>query len=323
MGATPVGIAGTGISLQQIEGTVAGLDKAASTIAGVFSPTAKIVDTVGSAIGLPDPIKQIAKIAVGIGTGDIAGIFAGAFGLAGDLMEALAATQYQPPADPAKAGHGYAPPPGSPAGHCRPTPPPPPPPCGPPRVDPDLLREKQALETLARDFDAIDNAGGLWFRDGKFGGLDMAAVMNGDFPQEMKQAVRYFQEHPEKYCRMDRSDGFDGLVTRGGLQTELARVNAEIQAQGGAHEGGPVTPGPCVPPSPPASSLESRALSKLGAAQGEVDRLTEAAMEHPDDKQLQLQLQKAQERVTALFNLISDMYKHDADMRKHVADNMR
>src|SRR3954452_549124 len=119
MGATPVGIAGTGISLQQIEGTVAGLDKAASAVAGAFSPTAKIVDTVGSAIGLPDPIKQIAKIALGVGTGDIAGIISGAFGLAGDLMEALAATQYQPPADPAKAGRGYAPPPpSSPAGHC-------------------------------------------------------------------------------------------------------------------------------------------------------------------------------------------------------------
>lgn len=329
MAVDSVGIAGTGVSVQQVEGMVAGLDKMASTISGAFSPTAGIVDTIGSAIGLPDPIKQIAKIAVGAGTGDVMGIVSGAFGLAGDLMEAIAATQYHPNADPAKCGCGYAqstpraqhpaPPPGQ--GHCAPPPPPPPGCPQPPRADPDLIRERQSLQTLLQDFDAIDNAGGLWFRDGKFSGLDMNAVMNGDFPPEMKQAVRYFQEHPEKYCRMDRSDGFDGLVTRGGLQQELCRVNSQIDAQGGA----PAAPAPPVmsPPETQGSSLESRALSKLGDAQGEVDRLMEQAMEHPDDKQLQLQLQKAQERVQALFTMMSDMYKRDADNFQHMSQNMR
>jgi len=320
MAVDSVGIAGTGVSVQQVEGMVAGLDKMASTITGAFSPTARLVDTVGSAIGLPDPIKQIAKIAVGVGTGDVMGIVSGAFGLAGDLMEAIAATQYHPHPDPAKGGCGYAQstPRAQEEPHCAP---PPPPGCPqPPRADPDLVRERQALQTLLQDFDAIDNAGGLWFRDGKFSGLDMNAVMKGDFPPEMKQAVRYFQEHPEKYCRMDRSDGFDGLVTRGGLQQELCRVNSQIDAQGGM----PAAPAPVMsPPEMQAPSMESRALSKLGAAQGEVDRLMEQAMEHPDDKQLQLQLQKAQERVQALFTMISDMYKRDADNFQHMSQNMR
>jgi len=319
MAVDSVGIAGTGVSVQQVEGMVAGLDKAASTITGAFSPTAKIVDTIGSAIGLPDPLKQIAKIAVGVGTGDVLGIVSGAFGLAGDLMEAIATTQYHQNPDPAKCGAGYAK--STPRGHCAPPAPPPPPGCGqPPRADPDLVRERQALQTLLQDFDAIDNAGGLWFRDGKFSGLDMNAVMNGDFPPEMKQAVRYFQEHPEKYCRMDRSDGFDGLVTRGGLQQELCRVNSQLDAQGGAPAAPVPSPSPMSQPTGP--SLESQALSCLGSAQGEVDRLMAEAMKNPDDKQTQLQLQKAQERVSALFNLISDMYKHDADDRKHAAQNM-
>jgi hypothetical protein len=330
MAVDSVGIAGTGVSIQQVEGMVAGLDKMASTITGALSPTAGLVDTIGSAIGLPDPIKQLAKIAVGVGTGDIMGIVSGAFGLAGDLMEAIATTQYQPSADPEKLGNGYAkstpaaqhqahpsPPPGQ--GHCAPPAPPPPPGCGqPPRADPDLVREQPALQTLLQDFDAIDNAGGLWFRDGKFSGLDMAAVMNGDFPPEMKRAVRYFQEHPEKYCRMDRSDGFDGLVTRGGLHQELSRVNAQIEQQGGMPH---AAEAPAAAPDLAPPSLEGRALSKLGAAQGEVDRLMEQAMERPDDKQLQLQLQKAQERVQALFTMISDMYKHDHDMRMQSLKN--
>jgi hypothetical protein len=328
MAVNSVGIAGTGVSVQQVEGMVAGLDKVASTVTGVFSPTAGAVDTIGSALGLPDPLKQIAKIAVGIGTGDVFGIVSGAFGLAGDAMEAIATTQYHPNPDPAKGGCGYAkstpaaqhhtshPPPPHGAAHCAP---PPPPGCGQsPRAD--LLQERQSIHTLLQDFDAIDNAGGLWFRDGKFSGLDMNAVMNGDYPPEMKQAVRYFQEHPEKYCAMDRSDGFDGMVTRGGLQQELDRVNSQLGAQGGAS----APAGPAAPPEMQgSSSLESRALSKLGAAQSEVDRLMEQATDNPDDKQLQLQLQKAQERVQALFTMISDMYKHNADDFNHMSQNMR
>src|SRR5262245_36748848 len=68
------GIAGTGISLQQLEGHVAGLGKLASSAAGAVSPAALAVDTIGNALHLPDPIKQIAKIALGIGGCDIAGI---------------------------------------------------------------------------------------------------------------------------------------------------------------------------------------------------------------------------------------------------------
>jgi len=326
MAVNSVGLAGTGISLQQIEGQVAGLDKLASAVAGMFSPTGKIVDSVGSALNLPDPIKQIAKIALGVGTGDILGIISGAFGLAGDLMEEVAKTQYHPPADPMQAGGGYARP--FPEPGCSQPPPPspspcPPPPCGRPPVDPELLREKRALEVLTRDFGAIDNAGGFWFPDGRFSGLDMAAVARGDFPPEMKEAVRYLQQHPEKFCRMDRSDGFDGLVGRGALQQELCRVNAEVARQQGAHPGGggaPV-PGPCPSPSPSpmpgpcGSSVEDRMMSSLGAAENEVKALQEQALEHPDDKKLQLKLQEAMEKVRALFEMLSSMLKNNHEMR--------
>ncbi|HYV48621.1 MAG TPA: hypothetical protein VFA20_27365 [Myxococcaceae bacterium] len=335
MAVNSVGIAGTGVSVQQVEGMVAGLDKVASTITGVFSPTAGIVDGIGSALGLPDPIKQVAKIAVGVGTGDVMGVVSGAFGLAGDLMEVIAATQYHPNPDPAKCGAGYAPstprakhqhhahpapPPGQ--GHCAPPAPPPPPGCHPPvRADPDLVQERQAIQTLLQDFDAIDNAGGLWFRDGKFSGLDMNAVMNGDFPPEMKQAVRYFQEHPEKYCRMDRSDGFDGLVTRGALQQELCRVNSQIELQGGA-------PAAQVPSPAPAAEMSVQStldqwLPKLGSAQQEVDSLMQQAMNNPDDKNLQLKLQQAQERLKEMFTFLSDMLKLKHEMNMTPISNTR
>ena len=349
MAVESVGIAGTGLSMQQIAGTVAGLDKMASTVVGAFSPTGKIVDTVGSALGLPDPLKAIAKIAVGVGTGDVAGIVSGAFGVAAALTEAVAATQYHPPADPVKACRGYAPPhdagskpgcaprPPPPPGHCEPRPPPTPP-CGKPRVDPELLCEKQALEVLCRDFGAIDNAGGFWFADGRFSGFDMSAVAHGPFPEEMKQAVRYLQAHPDKFFQMDRADGFDGLVSRATLQDRLCRVNAQLAQQQGPHPAGPAgqagpagpsgpsspaAPAPSLAPEPGAQSLEGRMLSRLSGAQQEVDALMERAMENPDDKNLQLQLQKAQERVKALFTMLSDMYKHDNDMRMHALQNLK
>lgn len=327
------GIAGTGVSLQQVAGQAAGMDKLVSNVAGMLSPTGKIVDTLGSALNLPDPIKHIAKLALGVGTGDIAGIISGAFGLAATVMEELAKTQYQPPADPMKAGEGYAAPrlgcaPRPPPGHC-PPPSPSPPPCGPPRVDPELLKEKKALETLLRDFGAIDNAGGFWFPDGRFSGLDMTAVARGDFPPEMKEAVRYLQAHPDKFCRMDVSDGFDGLVSRAGLSEALCRVNAEIGRQQGAHPASPASPGgatgsePASPPAPGGGSLEGRLLSRLGAAQQEVDALTEQALQNPDDQQLQLKLQKAQQRMRSLFEMVSNMLKQDHEMRMTALQNTK
>jgi hypothetical protein len=288
MAEDPVGIAGTGVSVQQVEGMVAGLDKTASAVAGALSPAAGLIEIAGSAARLPDPFKQIAKLAVGVGTGDVMAVISGAFGIAADVMEAIAATQYHAPADPAKVGGGYAP--------SAPRVPSPPAVSG--DADGGLRRERQALETLLEDFDAIENAGGLWFRDGKFGGLDMSAVMSGDFPPDLKQAVRYFQERPEKLCSMDRSDGFDGLVTRGGLQQALCRVHAQLDAQR-----------PALASEKPASrSLEGQALSKLCAAQLELARLVEGAPEPPDDPHQPPQLQRARERVQALhilFNRVS------------------
>jgi len=311
---------------------VAGLEKLGSTAAGMLSPTAGIVDTLGSAVGLPDAVKQIFKIVVGAGTGDIAGIISGACGLAGDVMEELARTQYQPPADPARAGEGYAAheagrAPRPPSGQCRP------PPCGKPRVDPELLEERRALETLQRDFGAIDNAGGFWFPDGRFSGLDMNAVARGDFPPEMKEAVRYLQKHPETFCRMDRSDGFDGLVSRAGLQAELSRVSAEIARQEAAHPAsrgpGPVPPGGAGSPMPrpPApggpASLEGRMLDRLSGAQREVDGLMERALANPDDKRTQIELQRAQQRMQALFEMLSSLLKTNHQMRMTAIQNAK
>ena len=94
------GIAGTGVSIGQIAGQVAGLDKAASSVAGAFSPTGKIVDTVGSALNLPDPIKNILKIALGAGTGDFMGIISGAFGLAATSWRSWRRRSTSPPTTP-------------------------------------------------------------------------------------------------------------------------------------------------------------------------------------------------------------------------------
>ena len=309
--------------ITQIQGQVAGLEKLASSAVGTFSLTGSVVDTLGSALGLPDSIKQIAKIAVGIATGDVAGIVSGALGLAGDVTEEMARTQYQPPADPARAGEGYA---GREVG-CAPSPRPPPP-CGKPRVDPELLEEKRALETLTRDFGAIDNAGGFWFPDGRFSGLDVQAVARGDFPPEMKEAVRYLQRHPDKLRGMDVSDGFDGLVSRAGLQAELCRVNAEIARQEAAHPApppsSPVPPGSSEPPAPcgPAS-LEDRMLDRLGGAQREVEGLMERALANPDDKRTQLELQRAQERMRGLFEMLSGLFKMNHEMRMAAIQNAK
>jgi hypothetical protein len=46
-------------------------------------------------------------------------------------------------------------------------------------------------------------------------------------------------------------------------------------------------------------------------------------MEHPDDKELQLKLQKAQQRVQTLFTMLSDMYKHDHDLRMQALQNTK
>ena len=207
-------------------------------------------------------------------------------------MEELAKTQYQPSDDPVKAGCGYAPPGdgcGSPKlpGLCAPRPGPAPapspapcPPPGQPCVDPELLREKKMLEILTRDFGAIDNAGGLWFPDGRFSGLDMDAVLRGHFPPELKEAVKYLKQHPDKLTRLDISDGFDGVVSRDALMQQLCKVNAKIAQQGG-HPAGPVPPGaggpPHAPPPPPSPgpggpSREDRLMNKLGDAQREVTR---------------------------------------------------
>jgi hypothetical protein len=96
------------------------LSGAASQISGSMSLSGKAVDLVASALNLPDPVKDIAKIIVGAFLMDVPGIISGATGLLSEVME-VARTDYWPSANPVRAGAGYAaphrsrpvPPPGS------------------------------------------------------------------------------------------------------------------------------------------------------------------------------------------------------------------
>jgi hypothetical protein len=203
------------------------------------SPFTAVIDAGTKLLGLPPVLGDALKMAVGAATGDLVTLMQGSTQLLKDLAASAAETEYAPPQDAAYGGtDGWAPAASARAGDVDPvelaT-------DAPDAMGDEDVEERQALETLARSFDAFNRDHGLF---GAFGDKVITekelreTAEDPDAPLDLKRAARYVLDHPDLLDRLSRSrDGSDQGIARGDV--DLVR---EENRTGGA--GGPSGTGP-------------------------------------------------------------------------------
>ncbi len=231
----------------------------------ILNPLGAAIDGIGSAIGLPPEITDVAKVAAGIATGNPILVANGATGLGKELLEnAPAFTEMwngKLNAGIDDQGHGYLK--YSESGKfssldvdmqfrnpiadlLRPRlpidifPMPVPRPGSGDRINPDshLASDygeyRDALQTLQANFDTFDTAGSI--NDGFFTRRDLGAIANNrNASPELREAAQFFLDHPEYFNRLEMSVGWDhqdGRVGLGDINKELSQVNSEIRRHG-------------------------------------------------------------------------------------------
>ena len=258
-------------------------------LGAIGSPFTALIDAGTKLLGLPPVIGDALKVAVGAATGDVVTLMQGSTQLLKDLAGSAAETEYAPPKDEAYGGtDGWAPSPAtrSSAGSDD---------ADPVAVagasdpgvaadaladpglsasavtadDPDLVaapgsdedpEEARALETLARNFDAMNRDHGLF---GAFGDRVITekelreTSEDPDAPLELKRAARYVLDHPDLMERLSGSrDGGDQGIARSDV--DLVREENRTGTGGDTPRTGG-TSGPSVP----AGSDELSALQTL------------------------------------------------------------
>ncbi|HET9156432.1 MAG TPA: hypothetical protein VFN91_07170 [Myxococcaceae bacterium] len=207
-------------------------------LGAIGSPFTAIIDAGTKLLGLPPVIGDALKIAVGATTGDFITLLEGSTKLLKDLAGSAAETEYAPPKDEAYGGaDGWAPTaslratdaPGDPSPMDDPEIAPAPAPVAGAAVATDEdPEERRALDTLSRNFDAMN-------RDHGFLGLAGDRVItekelretaeDPDAPVDLKRAARYILDHPDLLDRLSRSkDGDDQGIARSDI--DLAREPA-------------------------------------------------------------------------------------------------
>jgi hypothetical protein len=210
---------------------------------------------------------------VGVATGDFVTLMQGSTQLLKDLAGSAAETEYAPPTDEAYGGtDGWAPTaslqardaaddlvpldtmPGEVAAATEP-------PSG--VEDPE---ERQALDALARNFDAINRDGGPFglSADRVLSEKELrVAAEDPDAPIDVKRAARYVLDHPDLLDRLSRSrDGDDSGIARADI--DLAREGDGVESLALADAPAGDGPGDSSAALTAGDPEEQRALDALG-----------------------------------------------------------
>jgi hypothetical protein len=195
-------------------------------LGAIGSPFAAVIDAGTKLLGLPPVVGDALKIAVGAATGDFVTLMQGSTQLAKDLAAGAAETEYAPPKDEAYGGtDGWAPASSVRASSVAED-------ADDGEVDDVDPEERQALATLARNFDAMNRDHGLF---GAFGDKVITekelreTAEDPDAPVDLKRAARYILDHPDLLERLSRSkDGSDQGIAR----TDVDLVEEENRTGG-------------------------------------------------------------------------------------------
>ena len=206
----------------------------------ITAPFTAVIDAGTRLLGLPPVIGDALKVAVGAATGDFVTLLQGSAQLLKDLAASAAETEYAPPKDEAYGGtDGWAP---SPSLRATGTPSDPSPvedtgAAAVPATVADTFstddgpEEKRALDTLARNFDAMNRDHGFL---GAFGDKVITekelreTAEDPDAPVDLKRAARYVLDHPDLLDRLSRSrDGGDQGIARSDIDLARERGRGE------------------------------------------------------------------------------------------------
>jgi len=189
-------------------------------LGAISAPFTAVIDAGTKLLGLPPVIGDALKIAVGAATGDFVTLMQGSTQLLKDLASSAAETEYAPPEDEAYGGtDGWAPTASLRASETDDS-------LSLEATDDDATdpEELQALDTLARNFDAL-NREPAFFASGDRVITEkelQVAAEDPETPLDLKRAARYVLDHPDLLDELARSkDGDAPGIARGDL--DLAR----------------------------------------------------------------------------------------------------
>lgn len=214
-------------------------------LGAVASPFTAIIDAGTKLLGLPPVIGDALKVAVGAATGDFVTLMQGSTQLLKDLASGAAETEYAPPKDEAYGGtDGWAPrasQTASATGGAEEIEAADDPRLGVPSGSDEDPEETRALETLRKNFDAMNRDHGFL---GAFGDKVITekelreTAEDPDAPLELKRAARYILDHPDLMERLSRSkDGGDQGIARSDV--DLVEQENQTDGTGGTDGGAP------------------------------------------------------------------------------------
>jgi hypothetical protein len=252
-------------------------------LGAIAAPFTAVIDAGTKLLGLPPVVGDALKIAVGAATGDFVTLMQGSAKLLKDLAGNAAETEYAPPRDEAYGGaDGWAPTASARSNAATDDADPvelPEDAVGPAAVsddpavfaasdsDPDP-EERRALDTLSRNFDAINrDHGPLRLLENRvITEQELHEIAEDpDAPLELKRAARYILDHPDLMERLSRSKdrGQHGIS-----RSDIDLIREEKRTSGGssaAATDGPETDETDVEPSGTSDvdPEEKRALDTL------------------------------------------------------------
>lgn len=255
-------------------------------LGAITSPLTGALDMVGDALGLPPLLTNSIKAAVGVATGNVLMVADGAVGIMSELTKnPPAQTEYTPPRDPAQTCAGYAQKQSPPSSW---TPSPAPQNTGSSGgvsggsvtdsgiLDPMTLNYRDALRQLAANFDRLEGTelGIAASRNGKVGAdVLLRAANNPSLPQGLRDACRFFNEHPDYRNMLDtagKGGRADGTISMLDVQSALTKVNSDIAQYGVKGQSQTSAPAPTSNvhgASPAASTASTQATQSTSATQ--------------------------------------------------------
>jgi len=270
-------------------------------LGAIASPFTAVIDAGTKLLGLPPVVGDALKVAVGAVTGDVFTLMQGSTQLLKDLAGNPAETEYAPPTDEPYGGtDGWAPPSsprtaliadGGDGGNSNgevtasSAEAPDDPPTDATSVGDGDAEERRALETLARNFDAMNRDHGLF---GAFGDKVITekelreTAEDPDAPVDLKRAAREILDNPDLMERLSRSrDGNDRGIARSDV--DLVMEESRTGAADGSDHPGRLS-GSLGPTRAPVGGDDLTALQTLLSAFDGLDQPTEVLF--PPDKVL-------------------------------------
>ena len=262
-------------------------------LGAITAPFTAVIDAGTKLLGLPPVIGDALKVAVGAATGDFVTLMQGSTSLLKDLAGSAAETEYAPPKDEAYGGtDGWAPTASLRAGATASD-------SAPvegladdaaPSAVTDAItgdedpEEKRALDTLSRNFDAMNRDHGFL---GAFGDKVVTekelreTAEDPDGPVDLRRAARYILDHPDLLDRISRSkDGDDQGIAR----SDIDLVDGRATTGGSSAAGGAGT-----------SAARNDELSALQTLRGSFDQVNQwgSGLVPPDEVLSREELERA------------------------------